>query len=139
MQKEGKIRHIGVSNVDAALLAKARSIVNVVSVQNPYSLLSRRTDDLIALCEREHMAFIPFGPLGGARGRALREKDPRLAGLEAIAKEHQISLPQALLGWLLARSPMMVAIPGTTKVDHLEDNVGAAKVRFTRQEMARIG
>jgi len=139
LQKEGKIRHIGICNVDAAHVAKARSVATVASIQNEYNILETQTDGLIEVCERDKIAFIPYGPLGGARGRALREQQSRLDGIKALAKARQISLPQALLAWLLARSPMMLPIPGTTKVDHLEDNVGSAKVRFTKQEMAQAG
>jgi aryl-alcohol dehydrogenase-like predicted oxidoreductase len=139
LQKEGKIRHIGVSNVDAGQLAKARAIVSVASVQNGYNVLSSRSDEILAICERDHLAFIPSGPLGGPNGRSLRSENGRRAGLEALAKQRQISLQRAMLGWLLARSPVMLAIPGTTKIEHLEDNVAAAGVRFSKAEMKRVG
>lgn len=139
LQKEGKIRHIGVSNVDAVQLAKARSLVKVVSVQNGYNVLSSRSDEILSICEREQMAFIPAGPLGGPNGRSIRTENDRRPGLEALAKERQISFQQAMLAWLLARSSMMLAIPGTTRIEHLEDNVAAARVRLTKQEMTRLG
>jgi aryl-alcohol dehydrogenase-like predicted oxidoreductase len=139
LQKEGKIRHIGVSNVDAALLAKARSIVTVASVQNGYNVYSRRSDEILSICERDNIAFIPSAPLGGRFGQVNKSEEGRIAGLEALAKERQISVPQAVLGWLLARSPIILAIPGTTKIEHLEDNVAAAKIRLTKEEMARLG
>jgi pyridoxine 4-dehydrogenase len=138
LQKEGKIRHIGVCNVDAALLAKARAIVKVVAVQNRYNILSRESDDLVTLCEREKMVFMPYGPLGGRSTQALKTEDARLAGLQKIAAERHIDMPQIVLAWLLARSPMMLPIPGTSKLAHMEDNVGAAKVHLTRKEMQRI-
>jgi aryl-alcohol dehydrogenase-like predicted oxidoreductase len=138
LQQEGKIRHIGVCNVDAALLAKARSVATVVSVENRYNIISRQSDDIIALCEREHIAFIPYFPLA-RRGQGNAAAETRLAGLDALAKERHIEMPQAAIAWLLARSPVMLPIPGTVRVDHLEDNLGAAKVRFTSKEMAQIG
>lgn len=138
LQKEGKIRHIGVCNVDTALLAKARAIVKVVSVQNRYNILSRESDDIISLCEREHMVFMPFGPLGGRSTQTLKTDDARLAGLQKIAAERNIKMPQMVLAWLLARSPVMLPIPGTSKLAHMEENVGAATVHLTRKEMQRI-
>lgn len=138
LQKEGKIRHIGVCNVDAALLAKARAIVTVASVQNRYNILSRESDELVALCEREQIVFMPYGPLGGRSTQALKTEDARLASLQKIAAERHISMPQMVLAWLLARSPVMLPIPGTSKLAHMEENVGAAKVHLTRKEMQRI-
>lgn len=138
LQQEGKIRHIGVCNVGEALLAKARSVVTVVSVENHYNIVSEQSDDIIALCEREHMAFIPWSPLA-RRGQGNAAADLRLAGLQALAQERHIDMPQAALAWLLARSPVMLPIPGTVRVDHLEDDIAAAKVRFTKKEMAQIG
>lgn len=139
LQKEGKIRHIGVSNVDATLLATARSIVKVVAVEAGYNVLSSRADEVLSICERDRIAFIPTGPLGGPAGRAIKTENDRRAGLEAVAKQRRISLQQAMLGWLLARSPLMLPIPGTTKIEHLEENVAAAKVHLSREEMARVG
>ncbi len=138
LQKEGKIRHIGVSNVDAGQLATARTVVSVVAVQNRYNILSRQSDEILADCEREHTIFVPFSPLGGRTAAALNGEDARLAGLKALAEERHISLAQVVLAWLLARSPMILAIPGTTKIEHLEDDVAAGKVRLTKKEMQRI-
>jgi pyridoxine 4-dehydrogenase len=138
LQQEGKIRHIGVCNVDAALLAKARSVATVVSVENRYNVISRQSDDIIALCEREHIAFIPWFPLA-RRGQGNAAAEARLAALQALATERHIEMPEAALAWLLARSPVMLPIPGTVRVDHLEENLAATKVRFTKQEMAQIG
>jgi pyridoxine 4-dehydrogenase len=159
MQNEGKIRHLGVSGVDAALLAKARSIVTVVAVQNQYNILSRESDDILATCEREHMAFIPNSPLGGRtrlgprnlqiaiQGHAAGEPenspenspgDARLAGFQALADERHVDLAQIVLAWLLARSPVMLPIPGTSRPDHMETDLAAAKVRLTKKEMERM-
>jgi pyridoxine 4-dehydrogenase len=136
LQQAGKIRHIGLSNVDPQQLAKARAIVKVASVQNRYNVADRGSDAVLAICEREQIAFIPWAPLAqGAQDR----KAPSLVALEAIARERHIDNNQANLAWLLARSPVMLPIPGTSRLDHLEDNVGAARVKLTPEEMARVG
>ena len=138
LQKEGKIRHIGLSNVSTAQLAQARALVKVVSVQNRYNVADRSSDDVLAICEREQIAFLPWAPLAQS-AQQHQGADPRLAALRAIAKERGIGLAQATLAWLLARSPLMLPIPGTSRVDHLEDNVGAAGLHFSAAEMTRIG
>jgi pyridoxine 4-dehydrogenase len=138
LQKEGKIRYIGVSNVSVEQLAKARALVKVVSVQNLYNVSDRSSDDVLAVCEREKIAFIPWGPLAQ---RAQQNSTPpkSLLALQAIARNRNIDINEAALAWLLARSPVMLPIPGTSKVAHLEDNVGAAAIRLTPQEMAQVG
>ena len=138
LQQAGKIRHIGISNVTAEQFATARSLVKVVAVQNRYNILTRQADEILATCEREHIAFVPFSPLGGRSAAALNGEDARLAGLKSLAAERHIDLAQVVLAWLLARSPVMLAIPGTTKIEHLQDNVAAGKVRLTKEEMGRI-
>jgi len=138
LQQQGKIRHIGLSNVDTEQLAKAQAIVKIVSVQNRYNVADRQSDDVLAICEREHIAFLPWAPLA-QRAQAAAAPDPRLAALEAIANERHIDMPQATLAWLLAKSPLMLPIPGTSRVDHLEENIAAARIRLSRQEMERIG
>jgi pyridoxine 4-dehydrogenase len=138
LQKEGKIRHIGLSNVDPGQLAKARGIVKIVSVQNRYNVADRSSDNVLAICEKEQIAFIPWGPLAQqAQERLTPSKS--LAALQSIAKARNIDIEEAALAWLLARSPAMLPIPGTSKVAHLEDNVGAAKIKLTPQEMAQVG
>ncbi|MFI4868648.1 MAG: aldo/keto reductase [Steroidobacterales bacterium] len=138
LQQQGKIRHIGLSNVDPGQLASAQSIVKVVSVQNRYNVADRQSDDVLAICEREHIAFLPWAPLA-QRAQANAAADPRLAALEALATQRHIDMAQATLAWLLTKSPVILPIPGTSRVDHLEDNVAAAAIRFSRQEMDRIG
>jgi pyridoxine 4-dehydrogenase len=138
LQQEGKIRHIGLSNVDPAQLTKAQTIVKVVSVQNRYNVAERDSDDVLAICEREHIAFLPWAPLA-QRAQANAAPDPRLAALAQIAKERHIDMPQASLAWLLAKSPVILPIPGTSRVDHLEENVAAAAIRLSRQEMRQVG
>ena len=138
LQKEGKIRHIGLSNVNSEQLATARKIVRIASVQNRYNVADRGADDVLALCEKEQIAFIPWGPLA-QQAQASAAPSKQLVALQAVAKARNIDIEEAALAWLLARSPMMLPIPGTSKVAHLEDNVGAAKIKLTPQEMAQVG
>lgn len=138
LQEEGKIRHIGVSNITADQLARARSLVTVVAVQNRYNILSRQSDDVLAACDRDHILFIPFSPLGGRTAAALKGEDAKLAGLKALAEQRHLDLAQIVLAWLLARSPNIMLIPGTTKIEHLEDDVAAGKVRLTKAEMQHL-
>lgn len=130
LQAEGKVRHVGVSNVGRSELAKARSLVDVVSVQNRYNLSDRDSDKVLDTCEEAGIAFIPWFPL--ATGR--------LAGtaLEALARRKSVSPMQVGLAWLLHRSPVMLPIPGTASVAHLEENLGAAAVRLSAAEMAEL-
>ena len=137
LQKEGKIRHIGVSNVTPEQLAQARALVKVVSVQNRYNVADRSSDDVLTICEREQIAFIPWGPL--AQSAQAGGSNKSLVALQAIAKERNIDGNEAALAWLLTRSPVMLPIPGTSQVKHLEDNVGAAKIKLTPGEMAQVG
>jgi pyridoxine 4-dehydrogenase len=139
LQKEGKIRHIGLSNVNAEQLATARSVAKVAAVQNQYNILLRESEDVLDICEREKIAFVPYSPLGGRRTKALDASNTRLAALQAAADARHISLAEVVLAWLLARSPVMLPIPGTTRVDHAESDIAAAKVRLTKQELRQIG
>ena len=138
LQKEGKIRHIGLSNVNPDQLAKAQKIVRIASVQNRYNVADRGADDVLALCEKGQIAFIPWGPLA-QQAQASAAPSRQLVALQAVAKARNIDIEEAALAWLLARSPVMLPIPGTSKVAHLEDNVGAAKIKLTPQEMAQVG
>jgi pyridoxine 4-dehydrogenase len=138
LQQEGKIRHIGLSNVDPDQLAKARGIVKIVSVQNRYNVADRDSDAVLAICEKEKIAFIPWAPLA-RRAQANPAPPKQLVALQAVGKARNIDIQEATLAWLLARSPVMLPIPGTSKVAHLEDNVGAAKIKLTPQEMAQVG
>jgi aryl-alcohol dehydrogenase-like predicted oxidoreductase len=136
LQKEGKIRHVGVSNFDAGELARARKIVDVVSVQNRYNVADRTSDEVLAVCERDGLAFIPWSPLSQGQldaGAAARTK------LEAWAGQRSVSFHQAAIAWLLSRSPAMLPIPGTSKITHLEENVAAAALKLTAEELAAIG
>jgi aryl-alcohol dehydrogenase-like predicted oxidoreductase len=138
LQSEGRIRHIGVSNVDVQQLERARRLVRVVSVQNRYNVVDRTSDPVLAVCERDGIAFIPWAPL--ARRAQVEGSDaPALAALRAVAESREISMPRATLAWLLARSPAVLPIPGTSTPQHLEENVTAASIRLTPAEMQRIG
>lgn len=132
LQAEGKIRHIGVSNVDASQLAKARSLVDVVSVQNHYNLSDRSSEDVLRVCEQDGLGFIPWFPL--ERG-TLAEAD---GGLGRIATAHDATPPQIALAWLLQHSPVILPIPGTASTSHLEQNVAAASLRLSDDEMTAL-
>lgn len=126
LRDEGKIRHVGVSNFTVADLERGRQIVPIVSVQNRYNASDRRYDDVIDYCEQHSLAFIPWYPLA-AGDHADQAGDAELA---QIAQRHSLRPAQAAIAWLLARSPAMLPIPGTSSVAHLEENVAAAAVRI---------
>ena len=136
LQREGKIRHVGVSNFTSGELARARRVVKVVSVQNRYNVSDRTSDAVLATCERDGIAFIPWSPLSQSP-REPRE-GPR-ARLVDWANQQGVSFAQAAIAWLLARSPAMLPIPGTSSVAHLEDNVAATARTLTAADLATIG
>jgi pyridoxine 4-dehydrogenase len=125
LQQEGKIRHIGVSNFSVVELERVAGIAKIVSVQNRYNVTDRRSDDVIAYCEHRKMAFIPWYPLaaGEHAGSSSGSRE-----LDRIAQQHSMTNAQAALAWLLARSPAMLPIPGTSSIAHLEENVAAAAI-----------
>jgi pyridoxine 4-dehydrogenase len=133
LQRQGKIRHIGVSNVSVEELSRARQAARIVSVQNRYSLSDRDSEDVIGACERNGMAFFPWYPL--ATGTLAR---PRGGHLDRIARGHGATPAQIALAWLLRRSPVVVPIPGTSSVAHLEENVAAARIRLTAEEFEAL-
>jgi pyridoxine 4-dehydrogenase len=137
LQKEGKIRHVGASNFSVDELKLARGIVKVVSVQNRYNVGDRRSEDVLALCAAEGIAFLPWAPLAGREREASRSRS--IETLRAVARRRGVSEVQAALAWLLARSPVIVPIPGTSSLAHAEENVAAAAVRLTPEEMKQIG
>lgn len=138
LRKEGKIRHVGVSNFNGDELARARKVVSVVSVQNRYNVADRASEDVLAVCARDGIVFIPWAPI--ARGSADRlERDASGQRLEAVAKARGVSVLQLALAWLLAKSPAMLPIPGTSSVEHLDENVAAAQLKLTPGEMTLIG
>src|SRR5689334_23518405 len=126
LRDEGKIRLVALSNVTKEHIERARKIVPIVSVQNRYSFADREWDYVLDYCDANGIAFIPWFPLGG--GRAAGE------ALDAVARAHGASGMQVALAWLLKRSPVMLPIPGTSSVEHLEENVAAAAVRLTDEE-----
>jgi pyridoxine 4-dehydrogenase len=130
-QRAGKIRHIGLSNVSVAQLEEAQRLVEVVSVQNEYNLNDRASEDVLAACRQHGIAFIPWYPLGA--GTALRS-----AKLKRVAAGHGATSAQVALAWLLAHSPVMLPIPGTGKIAHLEENVAAATLRLSAEDLAAL-
>src|SRR5918998_6230841 len=132
LREEGKIRHVGLSNVGVREIVRAMDIVPIVSVQNRYNLTDRSSEAVIETCEREGIAFIPWYPL--ATGRLARPGGP----LAEIATRHEATPAQVALAWLLARSPVVLPIPGTTSVEHLEENVAAADLRLTDADLTAL-
>jgi pyridoxine 4-dehydrogenase len=132
LREEGKIRHVGLSNVGVEEISLALDIVPIVSVQNRYNLNDRSSEAVIEACEREGIAFIPWYPL--ATGKLARPGGP----VDEIAGRHGATPAQVALAWLLARSPMMLPIPGTSSVKHLEENVAAADLRLTHGDLATL-
>jgi len=137
LQKEGKIRHVGVSNFDVAELARARRVTPIVSVQNRYNIADRSSADVLALCEHEGLAFIPWAPIARGSSDTL-EGNAASKALDAIAHAHGVSVFQAAIAWLLA-TPAMLPIPGTSSVAHLEEDVAAAGIKLSATELAAIG
>jgi pyridoxine 4-dehydrogenase len=133
LQAQGKINHIGLSEVTVAQIKHARTIVPIVSVQNRYSVADRAAEDVLDYCERENIGFIPWFPLGAGK---LAEKGGKL---ERTASELKIPTPQLALAWLLWRSPVMLPIPGTSRVSHLEENVATAAVKVDDSKMRELG
>ncbi|RAY15922.1 aldo/keto reductase [Actinomadura craniellae] len=132
LREEGLIRHLGVSNVDAKQYAEAREVAPVAAVQNHFHLQHRADAELLAACEADGTAYVPFFPLGGGD----RPIDP--ARLAAVAARHGATTVQVALAWVLAVSPVALAIPGTGALDHLEENMGAAGVRLTPEDLAEL-
>ncbi|OAN28110.1 aldo/keto reductase [Mycolicibacterium iranicum] len=132
LQQEGKIRHIGLSEVTTEQLAAARAVAPVASVQNMYNLTMRAAEPVLDICESEGIAFIPWFPL--AAGPLAAPDGP----LQRIAADHGASPSQLALAWLLRRSPVMLPIPGTSKVAHLEENVAAARIELTDEEFETL-
>ena len=138
LQKEGKIRHIGVSNFKLDELIRARKIVTVVSVQNRYNVADRSSEDVLEYCTRERIAFIPWAPLARGESEALADK-AHVEAFAAVTTARGIDAFQLALSWLLARSPVMLPIPGTSSIAHLDENVAAANIKLSSKELAAIG
>ncbi|MFF8941627.1 aldo/keto reductase [Streptomyces sp. NPDC014864] len=132
LQQEGKIRHIGLSEVTVEQIGQAREIAEIVSVQNLYNLANRDAEDVLDHAERENLGFIPWFPM--ATGELARPGGP----LDSAAKQHGASPSQLALAWLLRRSPVMLPIPGTSRVAHLEENVAAAEITLSDEEYTAL-
>lgn len=132
LQREGKIRYIGVSNINMQQLNDAQAITQVVSVQNLYNLVHRDGEDILDVCTKQGIAFSPFFPL------AIGQLGQGHGVLAEIAERHQAAPAQIALAWLLARSPIMLAIPGTSSVKHLEENIAATAIQLTDAEVAEL-
>ena len=132
LREEGKIHHVGLSEVSVEEIRRAQEIVPIVSVQNRYNLTDRGSEDVLDFCEREGIGFIPWFPL--ATGDLARPGGP----LDEIAARHDASPGQVALAWLLWRSPVMLPIPGTSSVEHLEENVAAASLDLGEDEFAAL-
>ena len=131
-EKAGKSRHVGISNVSGEQLEEARRICPIVSVQNEYNLGNRSSEAVLKACERLGIAFLPWYPL--AAGDVLKE-----AKLKAVAKKLKATPAQVALAWLLAKSPVMLPIPGTKSIPHLQANVAAAEIALSAEDMAALG
>ncbi|HET8827063.1 MAG TPA: aldo/keto reductase [Terriglobales bacterium] len=130
LREQGKIREVALSNVTQEHIERARKVVPIVSVQNRYSFADREWDYVVDYCEKNGIAFIPWFPLGAGK----------VAGdvLNAIAKQYQATAMQTALAWLLRRSSIMIPIPGTSSIEHLEENMAAASVRLTEEEFESL-
>ena len=130
LRNEGKIRFAALSNVTREHIERARKIVPIASVQNRYSFADREWDYVVDYCEQNRIVFIPWFPLGAGK----------VAGdvLNEVAQAHRATPKQIALAWLLQRSPMMLPIPGTSSIEHLEENVAAASVRLDEEDYARL-
>jgi pyridoxine 4-dehydrogenase len=132
LQEQGKIRHVGLSEVKPNEIDRARKVVDIVSVQNRYNFSERRHEDVVKYCETNKMALIPWAPVA----------DGKLAGskgqLSAAAKRHGVTMSQISIAWLLHHSPVILPIPGTSTVKHLEENVAAAKIQLSADEWTEI-
>jgi pyridoxine 4-dehydrogenase len=133
LQREGKIHQIGVSNVSGAELSRARRVAEIVSVQNSYNLRDRSSDGLIDVCAAARIAFIPYYPL--AKGRLTRGPG---SPLDRIAQRLQATSNQIALAWLLHRSPVMLPIPGTSSIAHLEENLEAASIQLSAEDFRTL-
>jgi pyridoxine 4-dehydrogenase len=136
MQEQGKIRHIGLSEVTPAEIEEVRKTVPVATIQNRYSLGDRRHEQTLAWCEEQGIGFMPWYPYAG--GKLLRVDHPAAQSLSKLAERHGATVPQLSLAWLLQRSPVLLPIPGTSKVAHLEENIAAVNLKLTAAEWQEV-
>jgi pyridoxine 4-dehydrogenase len=132
LRQEGKVRHVGLSNVSVDQLERAENIVPIVSVQNEYSVGNRSSEDVLEVCEGRRSVFLPWYPLEA--GSLARPGGP----LDRVAETHGATPAQVVLAWLLARSPVILPIPGTSSVEHLEENVAATRLSLSDEELADL-
>jgi aryl-alcohol dehydrogenase-like predicted oxidoreductase len=132
MKDAGKIRHVGLSNVEPEEIERARKVVPIVSVQNRYNIEDRKSENALTYCEKNGLGFLPWFPIGGTRG--LKPDN----ALNKVARAHGVSVFQVALAWLLERSRVMLPIPGTSSLEHLQENVAAAKVKLAPEEWQAI-
>jgi pyridoxine 4-dehydrogenase len=130
---EGLVRHVGLSEVSVAQVERARSHIPIVSVQNRYNLLDRDWEDVVDYCEREAIGFMPWFPLNVGR------LDAGAAALEGVARRHGATPAQIAIAWLLHRSPVLLPIPGTSRVKHLEENTDAAGIQLEAEDLQLLG
>lgn len=133
--REGKVRHVGLADVDIDEIHRARRHVNIASVQNRYNVFDRRWDSVIDYCERQRMAFIPWFPLGAGVLHSDVHEERARERIEQVARRHEATVLQVALAWLLDRSRAMLVIPGTSKVKHLEENVAAAELELDDNDL----
>jgi len=134
-QDAGKIRHVGLSNVTTQEIERAKKVLPIVSIQNRYNIEDRDSEDVLSYCEKEKMGFLPWAPVGGSgRGSLTKSGNP----VEAEAKRHNVTAVQLALAWLLQKSPVMLPIPGTANIAHLEENMAAAKLQLTAEQWKGI-
>jgi aryl-alcohol dehydrogenase-like predicted oxidoreductase len=136
LQAQGKIRHIGLSEVTPAEIEQAQRIVPIVTVQNRYSLADRRHEATLDWCEQRGIGFLPWYPL--AAGKLLKLESPLAQSLAQIAGRHSATPAQLSLAWLLRRSPVILPIPGTSQVAHLEENIAATDLQLSPEEWAAL-
>jgi len=134
-QDAGKIRHVGLSEVTVAQIEQAKKVMPIVSIQNQYNITDRDSEPALEYCQKEKMGFIPWAPIGGGRNPSLRKTG---SALDAEAKKHNVSVVQLALAWLLQKSPVMLPIPGTSSLAHLEENMAAEKLHLSPEEWKRI-
>src|SRR5438552_857784 len=134
-QDAGKIRHVGLSEVTVAEIERSKKVVPIVSIQNRYNITDRESEAALNYCEKEKMGFIPWAPIGGGGGRSLSKASN---ALEAEAKRHNVSVVQLALAWLLQRSRVMLPIPGTSSLAHLEENMAAEKLQLNPDDWKKI-
>ena len=129
LKEQGKIRHIGLSNVTEEQLRRAQRLTPIVSIQNRYNVDDRRSESLVDLCEQEQMVFLPWSPIQNLDSNRI---------VQQLAQRYDATPRQIVLAWLLARSPSILPIPGTGSVTHLDDNVAAAAIKLTPAEVASV-